>query len=217
MVKAAPRPRKMTFMLWYVLPLHCPRSKKLTLYHQKRGDVQFTTGGTGIAHSEQNEHSSKPVHFLQIWVTPWARGLPPTYHTSTFDDEKKRSGFVTIISPLVGGPNATVEQEKAAVPAIDGTIPIHADFLMSAAIIAPGKTANWRVGGGVVTKQSGRHTYIHLPATKGGNAKVKVVADKETILSEGDGAYISGLNAGDELSIESIGTEEAELVVLDSD
>ncbi|KAI9375927.1 RmlC-like cupin domain-containing protein [Aspergillus egyptiacus] len=35
-------------------------------YTMKRGDVQFTTGGTGIAHSEINEHRSKPVHFLQI-------------------------------------------------------------------------------------------------------------------------------------------------------
>jgi quercetin 2,3-dioxygenase len=33
----------------------------------KRGDVQYTTGGTGIAHSEYNNHPSEEVHFLQIW------------------------------------------------------------------------------------------------------------------------------------------------------
>jgi len=32
-----------------------------------RGDVQYTTGGTGISHSEYNNHDSKEVHFLQIW------------------------------------------------------------------------------------------------------------------------------------------------------
>jgi hypothetical protein len=34
-------------------------------YRLKRGDVQFTTGGTGIAHSEFNE-SDEPMHLLQI-------------------------------------------------------------------------------------------------------------------------------------------------------
>lgn len=39
-------------------------------YRMHRGDVQFTTGGTGIAHSEFNEHRSDTVHFLQIWALP---------------------------------------------------------------------------------------------------------------------------------------------------
>lgn len=37
-------------------------------YRIKQGDVQFTTGGTGISHSEYNEHGSETVHFLQIWL-----------------------------------------------------------------------------------------------------------------------------------------------------
>ncbi|KAL4899577.1 RmlC-like cupin domain-containing protein, partial [Aspergillus multicolor] len=68
-------------------------------YRMKRGDVQFTTGGTGIAHSEQNE-SNKPVHFLQIWALPWKYGLKPNYHTRTFDEAEKKKGFVPILSPL---------------------------------------------------------------------------------------------------------------------
>lgn len=77
-------------------------------YRMRRGDVQFTTGGRGVAHSEQNE-SREWVHFLQIWATPWAKGLTPRYHTRTFDEEAKRKGFVPIISPLKGGPTATAE------------------------------------------------------------------------------------------------------------
>lgn len=77
--------------------------------------MQFTTGGTGIAHSEQNENSNQWVHFLQIWVKPWARGLPPTYHTSSYTEEQKKAGFVTIISPLKAGRNASAEVEKEAV------------------------------------------------------------------------------------------------------
>ena len=30
------------------------------------GDLQMTSAGTGIRHSEYNRHASKPVHFLQV-------------------------------------------------------------------------------------------------------------------------------------------------------
>ncbi len=41
-------------------------ASKDDFFRMRRGDVQFTTGGTGIAHSEQNEHATDEVHFLQI-------------------------------------------------------------------------------------------------------------------------------------------------------
>ena len=190
-------------------------SNKDMFFRMKRGDVQFTTGGKGIAHSEQNEHDKDWVHFLQIWALPWKRGLPPTYHTSTFTEEEKRKGFVNIITPLKAGPKATLEEEKAAVPVKDGTIPVHADLVFSAGIIEPGKKFEYTIGGdGYVSSKSDRKTYVHLPATQGGKAKVKL-AD-ETVLNEGDGAYISQVNAGDVLTVESVGTAAAEVVVLDS-
>ncbi|KAG9023660.1 hypothetical protein FRB95_012652 [Tulasnella sp. JGI-2019a] len=34
----------------------------------KRGDVQMTSVGTGISHSEYNRNNKEQVHFLQIWV-----------------------------------------------------------------------------------------------------------------------------------------------------
>ena len=187
---------------------------KNDFYRMKRGDVQFTTGGTGIAHSEQNEHDREEVHFLQIWVMPWRKGLPPTYHTETFPAASKKNKFVTIISPLKAGVGATKEEEKAAVPKIEGTIPIHADFLMGAAIVERGMEAKWRIGGGDVVKaKEDRKVYVHLPMRKVG-AKVRL--GREVELGEGDGAFITKVNAGDELSVESIGEGEAEVVVLDS-
>lgn len=186
-------------------------------YRMKRGDVQFTTGGKGIAHSEENEHSKDWVHFLQIWVLPWRRGLPPTYHTSTFDEADKRKDFVPIITPLKAGPNATADEERAAVPALAGTIPIHADLLFSAGIISAGKTFHYKVGGAdAVQNRTDRKTYMHLSMTKGGKAKIRLAGREESVLQEGDGAFISQVNAGDIISVESIGEEEAEVVVLDS-
>ncbi|KAI1277273.1 RmlC-like cupin domain-containing protein [Xylaria sp. FL0933] len=183
-------------------------------YRMHRGDVQFTTGGTGIAHSEQNEHNKDTVHFLQIWAIPWKRGLTPRYHTRHFDEEKKRLGFVPILSPLKGGPDATYQQELAAEPTIDGTIPIHADFVMSAGLIAPQKTFEWVVGANA-TENLKRKVYVHLAMAKGGKAKIRLDG-REEVYSEGDGAFIDDVRAGDKLSVESVGDAEAEVVLLDT-
>lgn len=192
-------------------------SDKDKFFRMHRGDVQFTTGGKGIAHSEQNEHEKDWVHFLQIWATPWKRGLPPTYHTSNFSEDEKRQAFVPIITPLKAGPKASLEDEKAAVPTKEGTIPVHADLVFSAGIVAPGKTFEYNIGGDDYTSsKSDRKTYVHLPATQGGKAKVKLAGRDDMVLSEGDGAYISKINAGDVLTVESIGSADAEVIVLDS-
>ncbi|KAJ5604882.1 hypothetical protein N7510_010036 [Penicillium lagena] len=186
-------------------------------YRMKRGDVQFTTGGTGIAHSEQNE-SNKPVHFLQIWALPWKHGLKPQYHTKSFSEEAKRKDFVPILSPLAAGPEATPAQEDAAMPKIADTIPIHADFVMGAGIIEPNNTFKWSVGaGGVVSSRKMRKVYIHLPMTKQGMSKIKLDGREDAILEEGDGAFVTQVNVGDMLRVESIGQADAEVIVLDSD
>lgn len=207
-----------------------------------RGDIQFTTGGSGISHSEQNEHPSAPVHFLQIWALPWKKGLTPIYHTQSFSEDEKRSRFIPLISPLRAGPSATPADEKAAVPTIQGTIPIHADFLMGAAIVPPGKAFAWTIGGAngghgghgenegedVIRSKANRKTYIHLPMTQRGASKIRIAGRSSSsegegeegegvVLEEGDGAFVENVNAGDELLVHSVGEVEAEVVVLDSE
>jgi redox-sensitive bicupin YhaK (pirin superfamily) len=190
-------------------------------YRMKRGDVQFTTGGTGIAHSEGNE-GTEEVHFLQIWALPWTRGLTPRYHTRTFPEEEKRKGFVTILSPLAAGPGASAEAEKEAKPAIAETIPVHADLIMSAGIIPVDGRFKYVVGGDIgegkpaVRNLTERKVYIHVPMLKKGAAKIRLDGREAAVLSEGDGAFVSNVQAGDVLSFESIGEAEAEVVVLDS-
>lgn len=186
-----------------------------TFYRMRRGDVQFTTGGTGIAHSETNERADETVHFLQIWGIPWKRGLAPRYHTRHFADKEKRAGFVTILSPLKGGPDASAQEERNATPTVADSIPIHADFVMGAGIIEPGKTFEWPVGGkaGLQTK---RKVYVHLPMTNNGQARIRLGGREDSELSEGDGAFVESVNIGDKLVVESIGEAEAEVVVLDT-
>ena len=184
-------------------------------YRMHRGDVQFTTGGTGIAHSEMNEHKNDTVHFLQIWAVPWKKGLTPRYHTQHFDEADKEKDFVKILSPLKAGQDATAQEEKDAEPTVPGTIPIHADFAMAAGIIAPSKTFQWTAGGNA-TSENKRKIFVHLPMTKGGKAKIRLDGREDAELEEGDGAFIEGVNAGDKLSVESIGEVNAEVIVLDT-
>ena len=191
-------------------------SNKELFYRMKRGDVQFTTGGSGIAHSEQNEHKSDTVHFLQIWALPWKRGLKPVYHTNTFPEEDKRKGFVHIISPLKAGKNASAQEEAAAVPAINGSIPVHADLVFSAGVIAPGKSFGYKVGADAAQSQLSRKIYVHLPMTKDGKSQVKIDERSDVVLKEGDGAFVSEVNAGDVLNFESVGSADAEVIILDS-
>ena len=192
------------------------KKKSDDFYRMRRGDVQFTTGGSGIAHSEQNESPSTPVHFLQIWALPWKQGLPPRYHTRSVPESSKRDRFATIISPLKAGPGASAREEKDAVATMEGTIPIHADFYMGAGILGPGVGAAWRVGGGGGEKGEGvaRKVYLHLPM-RGVGARVKV-GGGEVVLEEGDGAFVEGVKGGEEVLVESVGEGEAEVVVLDS-
>jgi quercetin 2,3-dioxygenase len=191
--------------------------KKL-FYRMKRGDVQFSSAGSGVKHSENNESATESVRFLQIWVLPWKKGLAPVYHTQTFGEEEKRKGFQTIISPLKGGVDATLQQEKVPEGMVTGTIPIHADFLFGAGIIPVGETFLWKVAGGegVVTSKENRQVYVYLPMMKGGKAKVRLNGSDDAILEEGDGAFVRSVDEGDELGFESIGEEEAEVVVLDA-
>jgi hypothetical protein len=148
---------------------------------------------------------------------PWKRGLTPRYHTKTFSEDAKRTAFLPILSPLKAGPSASAAEEKAAEATLPDTIPIHADMVMAAGIIGVDKRFKWIVGGDAVKKTSNRNVYIHVPMTKNGNAKIRIDGRENAVLSEGDGAFVSGVNAGDVLSVESIGEAEAEVVVLDSD
>lgn len=90
---------------------------------------------------------------------------------------------------------------------------------MGAGIIEPGQKFQWTVGAGedVVSRKKKRNVYVHLPMTKNGKAQIRLDHRDEAVLSEGDGAFITGVNAGDVLSVESVGDAEAEVIVLDSD
>lgn len=63
------------------------------------GDFQRMSAGTGIRHSEYNASRTEPVHFLQIWIIPDARGIAPGYEQRHIDLDAARGRLALIASP----------------------------------------------------------------------------------------------------------------------
>jgi quercetin 2,3-dioxygenase len=64
----------------------------------KPGDVQRMSAGSGVRHSEFNPSSSNATHFLQIWIQPKQRNLPPSYEEKCFSEQEKRGRLKLIAS-----------------------------------------------------------------------------------------------------------------------
>lgn len=77
------------------------------------GEVQVMGAGTGIRHSEFNASDRDPVHFLQIWIEPDRRGLPPRYQQKFFPAEA-RTGRLCLVAAPDGRDGALVINQDAA-------------------------------------------------------------------------------------------------------
>jgi len=62
------------------------------------GDVQRMSAGRGVSHSEYNPSPAEPVHFLQIWILPEARGVAPSYEQRAFDETGSRGKLLCVAS-----------------------------------------------------------------------------------------------------------------------
>ena len=90
------------------------------------GDVQRMSAGTGITHSEFNASKEDPVHFLQIWIIPEARGLAPGYEQKNFSPADKQGRL-----RLVGSRDAR-----------DGSVKLHQDVDLYAGLFREGENAS---------------------------------------------------------------------------
>ena len=105
----------------------------------RRGDVQRMSAGTGVLHSEFNPSPTHPVHLLQIWIEPSARGIAPGYEQKHFSDEDKRGRLTLIASP----------------DGADGSVAIHQDARVYAAILQETDAVEHRLA-------AGRKAYVHV-------------------------------------------------------
>ncbi|KAF7354095.1 RmlC-like cupin [Mycena venus] len=173
----------------------------------KRGDIQLTSAGTGISHSEV-AHGDTPVHFLQIWAFPSVPRLKPKYFTRHFSDGEKRDVWLRVVAP--------VDAEGVQRDTREGTgpAPVQSGLTLYATLLSAGKSLTQRM--------TGSKAYIQVVQTSGHNigpargAAIRVFGGPgvDRVLKEGDGAYITFDEAAD-LKVENAGDITAEVLLFD--
>ena len=101
------------------------------------GDVQYMSAGTGVKHSEFNDSTSEPVHFVQIWIVPDRRGYAPRYAQKPFADSEKR-GKLRLVASGTGD---------------DGSIAIRQDVNLYATILGDESRVSLEIA-------PGRHLWV---------------------------------------------------------
>ena len=104
------------------------------------GSVQRMTLGSGAYHSEQNGSQTEPIRFIQMWILPDHRGLPPSIEQHQFSTEDRHNCLLQILRPA----------------GADGTgVTVHQDASMYVSRLDPAVTVEHRFG-------DGRGGYLYL-------------------------------------------------------
>lgn len=64
----------------------------------KNGEVQYMSAGTGIFHSEMNDHKEKEIRLLQIWIKPDKKDYRPVYGSEKFQKFQRTNQLLKIVS-----------------------------------------------------------------------------------------------------------------------
>ncbi|TFK97534.1 RmlC-like cupin domain-containing protein [Pterulicium gracile] len=173
----------------------------------KRGDIQMTSAGTGISHSEY-QHGDKETHFLQIWSLPSQNRLQPKYYTRHFTDTEKENVFLRVVAP-VNAPGVSDVRESS------GPAPVHSPINLYATLISSSTTLTHTF--------ENRKGYIHIiqksgyNVGKGRGAQIKVSGVEganELVVREGDGVYVQA-EKGAEVRVENVGDVVGEVLLFD--
>ncbi len=143
------------------------------------GEVQRMSAGKGVLHSEFNPSPDATTHLLQIWIEPSVRGVPPSYEQTCFPVEERR-GRLRLVASRDGR---------------DGSVTIHQDAALYAALLAPGESVRH-------APAPGRHAYLHV-------ARGKVDLNGMQ-LGAGDGAKIA-----EESELRISAAADAEILLFD--
>jgi redox-sensitive bicupin YhaK (pirin superfamily) len=97
------------------------------------------SAGTGVLHSEFNHSQEERVRFLQIWIHPDKKDVPPRYEDKTFPVHDKRGELVLLASP----------------DGRYGSLKIHQDVNAYASILDAGRRLDFSL-------KLGRHAWIQV-------------------------------------------------------
>ncbi len=105
------------------------------------GSVQRATLGSGMMHSERNHSKTEPMRFIQMWIMPAQRGLPPSVEQQSFSDDARRNVLLPVLVPADGF-------AAADAPRRDGAVTVHQDAAVYAGLLEPGATVEHRLRDG---------------------------------------------------------------------
>lgn len=143
------------------------------------GDVQRMSAGRGVLHSEFNHAPDQTTHLFQIWIEPREKGIAPGYEQKSFSDAEKRGRLRLLASP----------------DGADGSVTIHADAALYAALLDGAETAT-------LPLNPTRKAYVHVVRGK--------VAVNGQNLQKGDAALLAHENS---LTLKD--GQDAEVLVFD--
>src|SRR5439155_12657235 len=126
------------------------------------GSVQRMTLGSGSWHSEQNASDTEPMRFIQMWIMPRERGLPPSVEQKVFTREDRTDRLLRVVA----GPERT-----------GAAVLVHQDAGVYLSSLSPGASVHHGFEGGM-----GAYLYLIEGA-------VVLNGDK---LTTGDAAKIEG-------------------------
>lgn len=138
------------------------------------GSVQRATLGSGMMHSERNHSRTAPMRFIQLWILPARRGLPPSVEQRSFSQAERRNRLRPVLVPAqgFGGPDA---------PPPDSAVAVHQDAAMYAGLLDAGATITHHV-------RPGHVAYFFVVH---GSARVGDDATDAGIVDEGGAAKIA--------------------------
>jgi redox-sensitive bicupin YhaK (pirin superfamily) len=109
----------------------------------KVGELQRMSAGRGVQHSEFNPSKKEPLHLLQIWLLPEARGLTPEYEQREFPEKERRNKLGLL----------------AARGGRDGALGIHQDVAIYATLLDKDAAVRHALA-------AGRHAWVQVARGK---------------------------------------------------
>jgi redox-sensitive bicupin YhaK (pirin superfamily) len=102
------------------------------------GSAQRMTLGSGAWHSEQNASDTEPMRFIQMWIMPDERGLPPSVEQKVFTKEDRTDRWLPVVTPSGGD-----------------AVLVHGDATISVSSLSAGAAIPYRF-------EPGRGAYLYL-------------------------------------------------------
>ena len=149
------------------------------------GDVQRMSAGSGVRHSEYNHSQADAVHFLQIWLLPDVRSIPPSYEQKHFAADEKANRLHLVASH----------------DGADGSVTIHQDVRLLAARLEPGRSTAYDLA---------TNRYAWLQIARGA---ARVTAGEQSFdVRAGDGVAVL---TGGRVELAGAEAEPAEILLFD--